>query len=382
MSHVPSPADAAPRAAYVHVPFCRHRCGYCNFTVVAGRDDLFEDYLRAIEIELHGLGQPQPVDTLFCGGGTPTHLTPELLRRFFSLLAQWFPLDPGGEFSVEANPEDIFQEKVDVLCTSGVNRVSLGVQSLSEHKLKVLQRAHDADDVLRCFELLQERVDSLAVDLIFGAPSESVASWEHDLASTIRLAPNHVSTYGLTYERGTQFYAQRQKSTIVPVHEDVECEMYELAIDQLTGAGFEHYEVSNFARPGARCRHNENYWLGGAFHGIGPGAASYIAGQRQMNHRNTTTYLRRVLSGKSPVTEKESLQAEDRARERLIFGLRRMDGVDRDQFRVSTGFDLVPLMGANLEPLLNEELLYWSGTALRLTRKGLLVSDSIWPYLL
>jgi len=350
--------------------------------VVAGRDDLTDDYLRAIELELSSLGQPQPVDTLFCGGGTPTHLVADSLHRFFTLLKQWFPLSPGGEFSVEANPEDITNEKVAILHSAGVNRVSLGVQSFAPQKLKILERVHSADDVLRGVELLRPHVQTLSIDLIFAAPGESLEGWRNDLDSVKQCTPDHISTYGLTYERGTRFFARQIRSELAALDEDVERQMYELAIDELTTIGFEHYEVSNFARAGFRCRHNENYWLGGEFFGIGPGAASYIHGCRTTNHRSTTTYLRRVLSGTSPVAESETLDHENRARERLVFGLRRLDGVKREEFRVANGVSIEQLVGESLELMLAKELLLWSNDHLRLTRKGLLVSDSIWPYFL
>jgi oxygen-independent coproporphyrinogen-3 oxidase len=158
--------------------------------------------------------------------------------------------------------------------------------------------------------------------------------------------------------------------------------MYELAIDVLSAAGFEHYEVSNFAQRGFRCRHNENYWLGGEYYGIGPGAASYLAGERRRNHGSTTTYLRRVLGGESPVVEVERIDDNERARERLVFGLRRMDGVCREQFRAATGFDIEQLVGDQLPRLLDQGLLRWNRSRLQLTRRGLLVSDSLWPDML
>ncbi len=189
-------SSPGPRAAYVHVPFCRHRCGYCNFTVVAGHDELSGQYLAAIERELSWFGQPHPVDTLFCGGGTPTHLSPRDLSRLCELLANWFPLAADGEFSVEANPEDIEPVRVSILQDAGVNRVSLGVQSFDAGKLTVLERAHREIDVRRCFDLLRPHVTSLAFDLIFAAPGETLAVWRKDLETALSLEPDHVSTYG------------------------------------------------------------------------------------------------------------------------------------------------------------------------------------------
>lgn len=372
----------SPRSAYVHVPFCRHRCGYCNFTLIAKRDDLIEGYLRAIELELSRLGGPQPVDTLFFGGGTPTHLSPKQLKHLFELTQQWLPVTNGGEISIEANPEDIDAETADELASNHVTRVSLGVQSFHTDKLRTLERGHTAKDVNRCVEMLRPHIPSLSIDLIFGAPKECIAEWNDDLQSGLSLSPHHLSTYGLTYERGTRFFARQERKELQPVDEDAERAMYALAIDLLTREGFEHYEVSNFARPGHRCRHNENYWNCGEFFGFGPGASRYVNGVRQSNHRSTTRYLKLMLRGDSPVDESEQLSQQDKARERLVFGLRQMRGVDIDAFRDTTGFDVHELAGENLEWLLQEALLEVSDGRIRLTRKGLFVSDSIWPHFL
>jgi oxygen-independent coproporphyrinogen-3 oxidase len=368
-----------PRAAYVHVPFCRHRCGYCNFTLVAGRDDLIDDYLRALAIELSWLDTPRPVDTLFLGGGTPSHLTAGQTERLLRLVTHWFPLEGPAEFSLEANPADVTPEKVSLWHSAGMNRLSLGVQSWDDEKLAVLERDHRADTVERAVQLSRPRVHSLSIDLIFATPRETRGTWRQDLRRTIALAPDHVSTYGLTYERGTAFGSRLAKQQLRPVAEEDERWMYETAIDQLSDAGWEHYEVSNFARSGHRCRHNEAYWTGQEYYAAGPGAARYIDGCRQTNHRSTTTYLRRVLQGQSPVAESERLSAEDRARERLVFGLRRLDGVELPEFLSETGFDVRRLTEPALSRFCQQGLLSLQADRLRLTRRGLLVSDAIWP---
>ena len=324
MSHALVP----PRSAYVHVPFCRHRCGYCNFTLVAGRDDLIADYLRAIELELAALDEPCEVDTLFFGGGTPTHLPPEALARLIASARTWFPLAEGYEFSVEANPADVNDETLDVLARGGVNRLSLGGQSFDPAKLAGLERDHTPEVLRAAARAARRRLASLSLDLIFAAPGETLDGWQADLAAALALDIDHVSTYGLTFERGTAFWSRLLTGDLGRLDEDLERAMYEAAIDTLTAAGFEHYEVSNFARAGHRCRHNEAYWSGAGYHAVGPGAARYVGGRREMNHRSTTTWLKRVLAGQSPVAERETLEPADRAREMLVFGLRRMAGVE------------------------------------------------------
>jgi oxygen-independent coproporphyrinogen-3 oxidase len=370
------------RAAYVHVPFCKHRCGYCNFTLVAGRDDLMEPFLRAIEIEMSRLGAPQPVETVFCGGGTPTHLPPELLDRLLRTVREWFPLLGDHEFTVEANPADLNTERIDVLARNGVNRISLGAQSLQSAKLEFLDRDHDAPTVAQSIDRIRPHIRSLAVDLIFGAPNESLEDWESDVRETISMGVDHVSTYGLTYERGTALWSRWRKGQVERLDEESERAMFERAMDILGAAGFEHYEVSNFGRPGHRCRHNEVYWSGEEYFAVGPGAARYVNGTRQVNHRSTTTYLQRVLAGNSPVAESEQLSPENRARETLVIGLRRLRGVHRTEFSRQTRFEVEALGGADLKRFLEGDLLRWDGDWLRLTRSGLLVSDSMWPYFL
>jgi oxygen-independent coproporphyrinogen-3 oxidase len=373
------PLIESPTAAYIHVPFCRHRCGYCNFTLVAGRDDLIDAYLDALERELSGLGQAQELNTLFFGGGTPMHLSPSQLERLFAIVRRWLPLAAGGELSIEANPIDMDSDKSQVLAGAGVTRVSLGAQSFHSWKLKLLERDHDDAVIRDAFSRARRFAESISIDLIFGVPDESSADWKQDLHAAIALAPDHVSTYGLTFEKGTSFWSRLSHGELARTEEETDRQMYEAAIDTLTTAGFEHYEVSNFARPGHRCRHNENYWFGGQYFAAGPGAARFVGGVRQTNHRSTTTYITRVLSGQSPVAETEQLSPEDAARERLVFALRRLEGIDTQQFARATGFSIETLGGEALPRLIDLGLLEHSRSRLRLTRQGLMVSDAIWP---
>jgi oxygen-independent coproporphyrinogen-3 oxidase len=372
-------AAVEPRAAYLHVPFCRHRCGYCNFTLVAGRDDLIPAYLDALERELQQLGRPRPVDTLFFGGGTPTHLADAPLRRLLHLARDWFPLADGGEFSVEANPRDAVPEKLATLAEFGVNRLSLGAQSFSARKLELLERDHRRDDVERAVSLAAGHFASVGIDLIFGVPGETANEWRDDLRDTIALRPTHISTYGLTIEKGAAFYGRALRGELTAVDEELERLCYEEARERLEAAGYEHYEVSNYALPGFRCRHNEAYWLGQPYFAAGPGAARFVDGRREVNHRSLVAYIRRLEAGQSSVAEWERLEPEGAARERLVFGLRRLEGVEASDFESATGFSIEQLVGGALPRFLDQGLLEWNGTKLRLTRPGVLVSDAIWP---
>ncbi|MCI0492241.1 MAG: radical SAM family heme chaperone HemW [Planctomycetes bacterium] len=371
-----------PRSAYIHVPFCRHRCGYCNFTLVAGRQDLVGDYLRAIELELARLGIPRDVDTLYYGGGTPTFLTPEQLSRLTQTVLQWHPLASGYEWTVEANPADVNEAMVGTLTECGVTRLSLGAQSFHQQKLRLLERDHEPDDVKRAMKLARDNGMQVAIDLIFATSGETLNQWHADMEGALAIEPDHVSVYGLTFERGSAFWGRRKRGELVEVDEELQREMYALAIDRLTAAGFEHYEISNFARPGRRSRHNETYWSGAGYYAAGPGAARYVAGIRETNHRSTTTYLHRVLAGDSPVAEREQLNPEARARELLVFGLRRMEGVARHDFNDQTGFQIDALVAAPLKKFMAAGLLADDGEHIRLTRHGLFVSDALWPEML
>jgi oxygen-independent coproporphyrinogen-3 oxidase len=373
-----------PRAAYVHIPFCRHHCGYCNFTVLAGRDDLIEAYLVAIERELGLLGTPQPVSTLYLGGGTPTHLAADQLERLLHLVTKWLPPEKAAprEFTVEANPEDLDVAKAELLVSHGVNRVSLGVQSFNAQKRLRLERSHSDAQIQSTVRMIHGMRADLNLDLIFAAPGESLSAWMADLDKAIELAPDHVSTYGLTYEKGTTFWNRRLHGELMEIDEELQREMYLGAIDRLSQAGFEHYEVSNFARPGHRSRHNQVYWRGEPYLGFGPGAARYVDGIRETNHRSTATWLHRIEQGLPATAEREQLDDTSRARERLVLGLRMIEGISRSQFAQATGHSIEELAGPAIERFCSLGMLEdWDGR-LRLTRQGLLVSDSLWPELL
>ena len=257
-----------------------------------------------------------------------------------------------------------------------MTRVSLGVQSFRPGSLAALDRRHTPEQVPRAVELVRRFGMALSLDLIFAAPGSTPADWAADLDAALALGPDHVSTYGLTYETGTPLWKARRRGAVPAVSEDAELAMYEHAIGRLAAAGFEHYEVSNFARPGFRCRHNERYWANEAYHGFGTGAARYVNGRRELNVRDTALYVRRVLAGESPTFQSEALAPRDRAFETLATQLRRADGVGRARFREQTGFDLNELVGARVQALVAEGLLA-DGAAVTLTRRGFCVADGI-----
>ena len=435
----PIDSAAMPRSAYIHVPFCAHRCGYCDFTLIAGRDDLIGDYLRALGREINGpslaamspnagqdsdserggvsppiLGMnsthsepgglrhpaqgenakpeepltlalsPQgrgegtrELDTLFFGGGTPTHPSCDQLREMFRIVYERFTLAAGAEVSVEANPLDLTDEKIDVLADAGVNRISLGVQSFSTEALTLLERDHSPSDIADVIARLKRRFDNVSLDLIFGVPGQSLEDWRATLRRAISLGPTHVSTYGLTWEQGTAFGTRRDRGELAPIDEELERSQYALAMDELATAGFEHYEISNFARPGYRCRHNEVYWSGDEYWAFGPGAARYLNGRRETNIRSVLGWLAKLERGESPVAEAEELEPAHRARELIFLGLRRREGIAREDFLRRTGFALDDIAVSAIQTNTACGWLEETGTHIRLTSEGRFVADRV-----
>ncbi len=366
-----------PRSAYVHVPFCARRCSYCDFAIAVGKDDLADRYVDAVAAELATLGTPQPVDTLFVGGGTPSQLTARQLERLLDAVLRWLPPRHGHEFSVEANPDSLDADKVRVLVDRGVTRVSLGAQSFHPELLRLLGRDHTADEVPHAVERVKARGAEVSLDLIFGAPGQTLAEWQSDLGRALELEPDHVATYGLTYEKGTPLWKQRRAGAVRGLDEETELALYSSAIDTLGAAGFEHYEISNFAKPGRRCRHNGAYWANWAYFGFGMGAARYVRGRRELNTRDLQAYLRRALAGEPAAFQAEELPPEERARETLALGLRREEGVARAAFRAQTGFDLDALAGEAVGRFGELGLMEDDGGRVRLTRPGKYVADAV-----
>ena len=391
---------AEVRSAYVHVPFCSHRCGYCNFTLIAGRADLVPSYLDALAKELElTLGEPAQVETLFLGGGTPSFLSVSELQRLFELLNHWLPTTNSVEVSCEVNPLDCRPEKLEVLRAAGVNRVSIGGQSFSARKLAVLQRDHSPDELREAIATCNEYFDRVSLDLIFAAPDESLDEWRADLIAATESGVTHLSTYGLTVEKGSMFFGRVQKGDLAELDSDLQRELFEHTIRYLSDRGWTHYEVSNFALGDQKCRHNEAYWLGRYWWGFGPGAASFLPAKveddsgaiavRAVNHQSTTLYLRRMAEAQvhsapqTLKTDSELLSREDYIRERVVFGLRRLAGVNLKELDREFECDVAEMF----QPVLSEYLKQgWlsldESRQLTLTQAGLFISDGLWPDLL
>ena len=370
------------RSAYVHVPFCRRRCGYCDFTLVAGRDDLADRYLAALDRELDRVAPPAAggrveLDTLFLGGGTPTRLTGDQFDRLFASVFRRYRLADGAEVTVEANPADITPDLVARLADCGVNRVSLGVQSFDAAALRTLERDHTPADIPRVLDAVRARIENVSLDLIFAVPGQDLRGWEATLDAAVALKPAHLSTYGLTFEKGTAFWSRRRRGDLTPAEEEEERAMYAAAVDRPAAAGFRQYELSSHSLPGRECRHNRAYWCGDDFEAFGPGAANLIGGVRRTNHRGVLGWLKRVERGEPPWTEEERLSPDDRAREVVMLNLRRAEGVDRDDFRLRTGFEIEDLLGDSLSEQEGLGFVAVDAAGVRLTRAGRFVADSV-----
>lgn len=375
-------AAEPPNAAYVHVPFCRRRCGYCDFTLIAGRDELVPAYLRGLARELRFHPDDPPIgrttlSTLFFGGGTPTHPPTTDLARLLEIVRERFDLTPGAEVSVEGNPLDLTDEKLQVLCDHGVNRISLGVQSFSDRHLQTLERDHTAADLRRLIPRVREAIPNLSLDLIFGIPGQSLDEWRDSLQQAIAFGAVHLSTYGLTFEQGTGFETRRRRGQIDRIPEELEREMFALAMDLLGEAGYVHYEISNFARPGYECRHNLVYWRGDEYFAYGPGAARYLHRRRETNIRSVLGWLARLERGLTPVADVDELTPETRARELVFIGLRRIPGIDLAEFHERTAYRLEELADSAIAKHIGLGWLELEDQRLRLTREGRFVADRV-----
>ena len=373
------PEQVPVRGAYLHVPFCRHRCHYCDFYTIAGREEAFEAYverlldeIRASAAVLHG-----PLETIFIGGGTPTILPPGLLKLVLDGVRTVLPVGTNCEWTVEANPETVTEACAEVLAAGGVNRVSLGAQSFNPERLKALERQHDPSTVGRSLERLRQAgIKQLSLDLIFAIPGQTIEQWDADLTAALELGIDHISAYSLVYEQGTPLTRRRDRGEVTPVEENVEAAMYEHAITRLAEAGMVHYEVSNWAREGASCRHNLLYWANEDWWAIGPGAAGHVQGVRWKNLPRLAAYLEGT--GLPGITVPEQLDEDGRIGESFMMGLRLLEGMDRDRVEsLLAGGSRAQARRTVIEGRVVSGHLAWEAGRLRLTPAGLMVADSI-----
>ena len=339
--HLPSSVRVdhdVPFSAYLHVPFCRVRCGYCDFNTYTSselRGARQEDYAGTLiaEIELAAkvladAGGLRPMHTVFFGGGTPTLLPPGDLARMLDAAASAFGLEDGAEVTVEANPDTVTPEVVATLAAAGVTRMSVGMQSAVPHVLAALDRTHRPENVTTAVRAAREAGLDVSVDLIYGAPGESLGDWEQSLDAALALDPDHISTYALIIEDGTKLARQIRRGEVPMPDDDLQADMYELADARLGGAGYDWYEVSNWAR-GAEQRslHNLAYWRGSDWWGFGPGAHSHVGGLRWWNVKHPAAYAQRLAAGDSPAAGREQPDPEAAMLERVLLRSRLAEGI-------------------------------------------------------
>ncbi|MBX5456870.1 MAG: radical SAM family heme chaperone HemW [Thermogemmatispora sp.] len=376
---------------YLHVPFCHTRCYYCDFNTYAGLLSLREPYVRALltEIELAGemartaAGAPRRARTIYFGGGTPSLLSAEQIRRLLAGCRAAFAVDPEAEISLEANPGTLSSAHLQALRAAGVNRLSLGAQSFDPHLLKLLGRTHSPEEVAQAVRAARSAgFDSLNLDLMFGLPEQTMAQWRETLLRALELAPDHLSLYSLIVEEGTPFFTWVQEGRLVPADEDLCAEMYEYADALLQEAGYANYEISNWARPGHECRHNLTYWLNLPYLGLGAGAHSCFAGRRFSNVREPRQYVRLLASRQCPEAESETLSFEMQMAETAILALRTARGLHLPSFRERFGLDFWQFAGQRLQHVSEAGLLEYDGTWLRLSKRGRLLGNEVFLCLL
>ncbi|MEE2711215.1 MAG: radical SAM family heme chaperone HemW [Planctomycetota bacterium] len=365
-----------PRCLYVHVPYCERKCPYCAFNSYAGshRDEA-EAYLDALLAELGALGPALQLETIYVGGGTPTALAPSALARLLDSLRR---VASPREWTVEANPGTVTAEHIRALVAAGVNRISMGVQSMAPDGLKRMGRIHTADDVRDTVRALRESgIRNINLDLIYGQPDQDVEAFVSDVEAVLDLQPDHLSLYALQYEEGTAFTKARDAGRLQEASEDTVLAQFHAAQTRLVAAGFSQYEVSNFARPGRRSLHNLNYWRNLPYYGIGAGAWGCVDGHRVLNESEPRTYARRVLEEGTACVSKEELGPQETYLETLAAGLRTAEGVDLETLRERTGLDARVRHGDHLNMIVERGLGAMSDGRLVLTTDGLWVLDEL-----
>ncbi|MGB9886027.1 MAG: radical SAM family heme chaperone HemW [Moorellales bacterium] len=368
-------------ALYLHIPFCLRKCPYCDFVSFPGRSEAeMAAYVAALarEAELWGsrLTPAPEVDTAYVGGGTPSLLSPALWRQLGSALRRRFSLSPGLEFTVEANPGTLTPELLTVLREIGVNRLSLGAQSFNPRFLEMAGRPYRPQDIRAAVvQARQAGFSNLNLDLIFGFPGQTLADWQQDLEAALELEPTHLSCYELQLDPATPWGRAEAEGRLVRPEEEERAAMYDYAVDRLSQAGFEHYEISNFALPGYFCRHNLAYWRREPYLGLGVAAASFMGERRWSNLVSVEEYRKRLAAGDLPVAEAEELTPEAAMAETMLLGLRLVKGVEVSRFRKQFGREVEEVFGERLALLERQGLLEKGEGTYRLTARGRLLGN-------
>ncbi|MDP2168234.1 MAG: radical SAM family heme chaperone HemW [Thermodesulfovibrionales bacterium] len=365
---------------YIHIPFCLRKCAYCDFLSVPFDKGISVRYVKALikEIvlraeDLNASGGPSPLRTIYIGGGTPTLLSNESLKEIFKTIRECFGFSAGAEITIEANPGTLDGSKMEAIVLAGVNRLSLGVQSLDDAELAALGRIHTGDDASRAAALVKESgIENLSLDLIYGIPGQRLKGWRNTLKRALGLKPRHISAYELTPEPGTPLYESLRTGSLRLPGEDEVSDMFYLAVDELESAGLLHYEISNYAYPGYECRHNLNYWRRGEYIGAGAGAHSFIGERRIKNTEDVFNYIELLSSGSLPFDELEEVRKEEAVKEFIFLGLRTGEGIDTRLLKGNAS----GLINAS-RALIEGGFMELRGDCLRLTKRGTALYSSV-----
>jgi oxygen-independent coproporphyrinogen-3 oxidase len=389
---------------YIHIPFCARKCTYCAFNTTDYFEDLAARYIAAVRGEIQSSGERLAeryqhrlaVDTIYFGGGTPSIVEAEQLAQLIAACHAAFDVAAGAEVTIEINPSTFTREKIAGWLAGGINRASVGVQSFIDEELAALSRTHTATDARRTFAALREAgFDNISLDLIAGLPGQSLADWRFNLQEALRLDPEHLSLYLLEVKEGTQLYAQLKRGQRPPPDDDTAAEMYRMICAATRQAGYEQYEISNFARlepelwkgmgsaPSRfRSQHNLKYWTGAAFYGMGCGAHSYDTRARWVNLLKTENYIAAIAERRQAIAERHELEDKDRAAEALFMGLRLSEGVALEAFRDEYGVNVLARYGDELPRLCDAGLIQIHDGRIILTDKGRLLSNEVFVLLI
>lgn len=365
-----------PTSAYVHIPFCTQICYYCDFSKVFIKNQPVDSYLEHLLQEFHSY-DIQKLRTLYIGGGTPTALSAPQLEVLLDGLTKNLDLSVLEELTIEANPGDLDEDKIAVLKNSAVNRVSLGVQTFDDKMLKKIGRSHLEKDIYENIDRLKlAGFDNISIDLIYALPGQTMDQVKDNVAKAIALDIPHMSLYSLILENHTVFMNRMRRGKLPLPKEEVEAEMFEYIIVELERAGFEHYEISNFSKPGFESRHNLMYWDNAEYYGIGAGASGYVNGVRYKNHGPIRHYLKAVEEGNARINE-EHLSLREQMEEEMFLGLRKKSGVSMKRFEEKFGTSFDNLYGQVVRDLCHQGLLQVEGQQIRMTKKGLFLGDTV-----
>ena len=368
--------QAKPSSAYVHIPFCTQICYYCDFSKVFIKNQPVDAYLEHLiqETRSYEIGK---LRTLYIGGGTPTALSAQQLAYLLTELPKVMDLSEVEEFTIEANPGDLDPDKIAVLKDSQVNRVSLGVQTFDNKMLKKIGRSHQEQDIYDNIRYLKQAgFDNISIDLIYALPGQTMDQVKENVAKAIDLDIPHMSLYSLILENHTVFMNRMRRGKLPLPKEELEAEMFEYIIEELEKAGFEHYEISNFSKPGFESRHNLVYWDNAEYYGLGAGASGYVDGIRYKNHGPIRHYLEAVEAGKARITE-EHLTLEEKMEEELFLGLRKKTGVSKARFEEKFGVSFDQRYGQVVASLTEQGLLVPDDKQVRMTKRGLFLGDTV-----